>query len=361
MEKAFHPSFRLNGRKLSYKDLTEVAYSLVKEGEPYQKDAGNFLLDWCDAHAFVPQQTSGSTGAPKKLQLAKQAMVNAALESGQALDLGTETVALCPLSCASIAGRMMLVRAMVLGWNLYLLRPDSRPLDQFPGVVDFVPMVPLQLKNSLSEIHRVKKIIVGGAPVPDELLSELPDGRTEIWETYGMSETSSHIALRQLGPREVEADESQGLPPFKTLDGIHCSLDDRECLVIDAPSRLEAPLVTNDLVTLLSEREFFWLGRADRAINSGGIKLHPEQLERRLSGLLDQPYFLAGLPHPELGNELVLVAEGETLAIPEEDLLGGVQWDSEYERPRKVLLSTKFARTASGKVDRIKTLESLKK
>lgn len=361
MEKVFHPYFRLNGRKLSYSDLTEVAYSLVKEGEDYQREAGNFLLDWCDGNEFVPQKTSGSTGTPKKLMLAKQAMVNAARETGEALDLWAEIVALCPLSCTSIAGRMMFVRAMVLGWNLYLLRPDSRPMEQFAGVADFVPMVPMQLKNSLQDLQRVKKIIVGGAPVPEDLLEALPIGKPAIWETYGMSETCSHVALRQLNKQDSNSDKSGGLPPFRTLEGINCSQDDRECLVIDAPSRLEAPLVTNDLVTLESDREFYWLGRADRAVNSGGVKLHPELLERKLSGILKQPFFLAGIPHPDLGQELVIVAEGEELKLSMEELLGGVQWDSEYEKPKKLLLSNKFVRTSSGKIDRIKTLEHLEK
>ena len=174
-----------------------------------------------------------------------------------------------------------------------------------------------------------------------------------------MSETSSHVALRQLNNQDSNSVKSEGLPPFRTLEGISCSLDERECLVIDAPSRLETPLVTNDLVSLHSEREFYWLGRVDRAINSGGVKLHPELLEQKLSGVLEQPFFLAGIPHPDLGQELVLVAEGKQLKLSMEDLLGGVQWDSEYEKPRKLLLSNKFARTSSGKIDRIKTLEPL--
>ena len=51
-------------------------------------------------------------------------------------------------------------------------------------------MVPLQLQNSLKKLRRVSRIIVGGAPMPSGLLATLPKSGTEIYESYGMTETA---------------------------------------------------------------------------------------------------------------------------------------------------------------------------
>ena len=67
---------------MGYHDLDEVSYSLIKEGKPYQKKLGEFLLDWIDKNTAIPLKTSGSTGNPKSIQVKKQYMVNSALATG---------------------------------------------------------------------------------------------------------------------------------------------------------------------------------------------------------------------------------------------------------------------------------------
>ncbi|MEO9661282.1 MAG: O-succinylbenzoic acid--CoA ligase, partial [Maribacter dokdonensis] len=77
-----HPNFSIHGRAISFDDLTEVSYSLIKEGEDYEKQIGAFLLDWIDDSEIILVKTSGSTGKPKTIALQKEYMVNSALATG---------------------------------------------------------------------------------------------------------------------------------------------------------------------------------------------------------------------------------------------------------------------------------------
>ena len=118
-----HSKFKLNGNKYDQEELKEVAYSLIKEGEPFEKIAGNFLLDWLDEKDYIKVQTSGSTGIPKIIELSKQAMVNSCIATGNFLKLKPENTALHCLPCNFIAGKMMLVRAIILGLDMDLVEP----------------------------------------------------------------------------------------------------------------------------------------------------------------------------------------------------------------------------------------------
>lgn len=358
MKEYFNTAFCLDGLRVSYEDLSEVAYSLVKEGEPFEKEIGDFLLDWISDESEILQHTSGSTGEPKPVRIAKLAMARSALATGEFLGLREGARALLCLPVAGIAGKMMLVRAMVLGWKLYLAPPSGNPLEALEQDMDFASMVPLQLYQSREHLDRVSTVLVGGGPISPELEALLPGMQVEIYESYGMTETASHVALRKLAPPDPAEEAAEKLPPFRALPGITFGQDKRGCLVIDAPYLSGEPIVTNDLVALEGEDRFRWLGRADHVVNSGGKKLIPEQLEARLGPLMRQRFFLAGLPDARLGEKLVLVVEGSA----EPDLLQTLR-DSAglkaHEVPREVFSLPEFALTETGKLDRPETLKRL--
>jgi O-succinylbenzoic acid--CoA ligase len=75
---------------------------------------------------------------------------------------------------------------------------------------------------------------------------------------------------------------------------------------------LEFPVITNDVIDLISETEFVWRGREDFIINSGGIKINPEKIEKTLSGFFSTPFIVLGLPDNSLGEKLVIAFEKET-------------------------------------------------
>lgn len=352
-----HPAFRLNKLFYTNEELAAVAYSLIKEGEPYEAQAGNFLLDWLNEKDHIEVKTSGSTGAPKKIQIKKQFMVNSARATGRFFDLPAGTTALHCLPVDYIAGKMMLVRAMVLGWEIDLKLPKANPLDQVFKIYDFCAMTPFQLDNSLSRLHLIRKLIVGGGPISSTQKNLVQGLSTEVYETYGMTETVTHIAARRINPKKKSSDPI----PFTVLPNVSVSTDDRDCLVIKAPQVSDELIVTNDVVELVSNKSFFLKGRFDNVINSGGIKLHPEQIEAKLEPLIPSRFFVTSLPDPALGEKLVLMVESdfsEEALLSLENEIKTSRKLGKYEIPKKIYFVEKFEETPSGKIHRGNTLKS---
>jgi O-succinylbenzoic acid--CoA ligase len=339
-----HNRFKLNGFHLDRDDLCRIAYSYIKEGEAYEKPVGMFILDWFDQNDYVEMTTSGTTGAPKKIKVDKQAMVNSALSTGNFFDLQPGNRVLHCLPAQYVAGKMMLVRGFILGLDIDFVEPTSTPLERNDQSYDFGAMVPLQVQHSLEKLPKIKKLIIGGAKVSSSLTNELLEIPTEIYETYGMTETITHIAAKKVGEEA-----------FKTLPNVTVSEDERHCLVITAPNILFEPIVTNDVVKILNDQEFIWMGRIDNVINSGGVKLFPEQIEEKLSHKINRRFFVASQESPELGEKLVLAVEGDPYVI-DDQAFGDL---GKYEKPKVVLFIPKFLETPTGKVLRKESLESV--
>ncbi|MBZ9626840.1 AMP-binding protein [Psychroflexus sp. CAK1W] len=354
-----HPLFKINGHHFNKTELYSVAYSYVKEGEPFEEQIGNFLLDWLnDDYDSIKVRTSGSTGNPKTYFIDKQKMVNSALATGKFFKVNEGTKALLCLPADYIGGRMMLVRAMVLGWDLDIVEPKSNPLDDLFKTYDFCAMTPFQVDNSLGRLHLVKKLIVGGAAFPENLIGIIQGIPTKIYEVYGMTETISHIAARKLNPKTNHNDKR----PFKALPNVSVSQNEDNCLVIKAPKILEHELVTNDIVDVLTYKKFFWKGRLDNVINSGGVKIFPETVEEKLQKLITHRFFIAGLAHDSLGEQVVLFIEApqsEKFLSDIREAVDNLSSFDKYEKPKHIYLVNKFEETDSGKINRKKTLSKL--
>lgn len=354
-----HPHFKIDGNHFSKKELYSVAYSFVKEGEPFEEKIGNFLLDWLnDDYDTIKVRTSGSTGEPKTYFLDKQKMVNSALATGKFFKIQEDTKALLCLPADYIGGRMMLVRAMVLGWDLDIIEPKLNPLDELFKTYDFCAMTPFQMDNSLGRLHLVKKLIVGGGAVSENLIGLIQGIPTKVFEVYGMTETISHIAARKLNPKKDNKEKR----PFKALPNVSVSQNENNCLVIKAPKILNEELVTNDIVEVLTYKKFFWKGRLDNVINSGGVKIFPETVEKKLQKLITQRFYIAGLPHDSLGEQVVLFIEApqnEKYLSDLKDAIDRLKSFNKYEKPKHIYLVDKFEETDSGKIHRKKTLSKL--
>ncbi|MEH6406171.1 MAG: AMP-binding protein [Leeuwenhoekiella sp.] len=351
-KKYIHPDFQLNGRHYKPSTLIELAIVYIKEGEPHEEEVGGFLLEWLNDKDYVMVNTSGSTGEPKTIKLYKKHMVNSAHATGKHFKLDADTTALLCLPSRYIAGKMMLVRAMILGWRLDLVPPMANPLDNVFKRYDFCAMTPFQLDNSVARLHLISKLIVGGGPFSESLKKMVKDVDTKVYETYGMTETITHIAVKRINSKK----RREGEVPFKTLSKVTVSQDERGCLVIKAPKVSTDPIITNDIVDLISYKKFIWLGRVDNVINSGGIKLFPEQIENKLASTIDVPFFIASEGDEKLGEKLILVMETQNTEAAQIDFtaLG------KYEVPKAVYCTSAFVRTRNGKVQRGATVRSLK-
>ncbi|WP_027136519.1 AMP-binding protein [Gaetbulibacter saemankumensis] len=348
-----HNRFKLNGIHFSFEELNDVAYNYIKEGYPYEQILGWFILDWIDEKDYIYANTSGSTGVPKKVKLSKQAMVNSAIATGDFFNLEPGDSALLCLPMEYIAGKMMLIRAVILGLELDLVEPTSKIELPVSINYDFSAMVPLQVRNSLNIIENIKTLIVGGSPMSQVLKGELQTYKTHVYETYGMTETVTHIALKQINNFSDDAPEFNDV--FRTLEGVTVSQDERGCMVINAPKLAKDIIITNDVIKWHSHSTFEWLGRFDHVINSGGVKLFPEQIEAKLQKNMSTRFFVAALPDENLGQKLILVVESEDNRLDKKvfSVL------DKFEIPKAIYAVSKFEETTSGKIRRRATLKKI--
>lgn len=324
-------------------------YKKLHPQNDFEQSIIDFLDQWFNDALTMQVQTSGSTGTPKKFYLSKENMVKSAQMTGRYLNLNAADSAILVLPVSYIAGKMMLVRAIVLGLKLYCIEPrstihfeDLKQLDSNLENIDFVAVTPMQVENSLDFIARCKKVIVGGAPLSEKVKQALLPLQNDIYETYAMTETITHIAFKIIENQKNK--KISGL--FEVFDEIEINVDDRQCLTIKTPYQEEI-LVTNDVVKLVDKKNFEWLGRADNVINSGGIKLFPEQIENKLKPFIDQAFYISYRKDEQLGQKLVLVIEGENTDF---------DWSKAeldpYENPKDIIFESKFERTESGKIKR---------
>jgi O-succinylbenzoic acid--CoA ligase len=289
--------------------------------------------------------TSGSTGKPKEIAFTKEQFIQSAKKTIAFFDLNENTKALLCLSPDTIGGKMMMVRALVGNYKLVITNPSLDPFEGLDEQIDFVALVPTQvsqiLKNpsSLSKLKLVKHLLIGGAEIPNELMEHMQLHGIKAYQSYGMTETISHVALREIG-RNTE---------YHALPGIHFS-HSNNCLTIHYPAINPNPIHTTDQVELLDKHRFIWKGRADFVINTGGKKIHPEELEQRLSSYISGRFFLSSIPHPIWGEALVLLTE-QAISLNKTTLASEF---SAHEIP-KFTQTVSMILTESGKIQRDRT------
>lgn len=314
----------------------------------------NFISDWFDPALWIETNTSGSTGAPKTILLEKAKMRVSATMTGKYFDFAPgQRIMLC-LSPDSIGGKMLITRAILHDMELIVAPLQRNPLEGTDSMIDFAAMVPMQVQAVLdtdpSKLELIRNLLIGGATVTPALREALSGLKVNCYESFGMTETMSHIAIRKLDKQPT---------PFEGLDGVHFSLKD-EKLVIHAPKLGLPVLETNDIVELIDEKRFSWKGRADFAINSGGLKFHPELIEQKLSGAFSNRFFITSAKDVTLGEKIILVLEASPDEFSEEKIskifsarLTG------YEIPKKTYFVPEFCETISGKVNRTETKKRL--
>lgn len=353
-----HTSFTFDGK--SFNSETELL-EFMDRFYPKGKD---LIRSWF-GNGKIEVKTSGSTGAPKTLVFSREQMRQSALATGSFFGVGPGSKALLCLPLEYIAGKMMLIRAMTLGWQLEGIKASIHLDMDSQRNYDFAAMIPLQLENNLKFIGKIRTLIVGGASVSWKLQHKIESAPTRVYATYGMTETLTHVAVRPLNisaKQEVTTSESSdSVQNYTSLPGVSFRQDKRGCLVIHSPRIAAQDIVTNDLVDSVSEKSFNWLGRIDNVINSGGLKLMPETIEHKFSKHISNRFFAAGVPDDQLGQRMIFVVEGQN--DPNFlDKLKDAQDASEgsilkHEVPKEVVFLPEFEETDSKKIHRHKTLE----
>ena len=256
--------------------------------------------------------------------------------------------------------------------------------------ITFAAMTPMQVYNTLQvaeereRLMQIKHLIIGGGAIDEALEAELRLFPNAVWSTYGMTETLSHIALRRINgasPCPSEGGEigspttlfrSEGVEECRSVDNtlasnpsslishpnspsfytpfpdVSVSLNGEGCLVIDAPGVCAQRLVTNDCAELHPDgRRFRIIGRKDNVINSGGIKIHAEEVEQMLRPHLGMPFIITKATDPKFGEVVALVyehcAHGESIQSICQSVL------PKYWQPRRYLPVERILITETGK------------
>lgn len=356
----------LNHKKFTYESIKSGDFA-SKELDDYSIITLNFCQAWLNGQTSFIIQTSGSTGKPKPITLTREQMQASAQMTGKALQLKAGDTSFTCLNTAYIAGIMMLVRGFELGLQMTIMTPSGNPLQHWdsPPTFDFTALVPLQVEAILEQangqqwLNAMKAVIVGGAPVNYALEQQIKSLDAPLYATYGMTETVTHIALRLING--VDSNEY-----YHTLPRIEIRQDDRQCLEIKSPTTLNEWITTNDLVTIAGDNQFKWLGRIDRVINSGGVKIQAEKVEKVLEKALHQyhlscRFFVASLPNERLGEKVIAVLENNSIdeALKTNILETMKAQLSTYEVPKQLYIVPQFAETPTAKIDHLRTLEYL--
>ena len=335
--------------------------------DPYTSEALTYCKLWLEGKEHFELKTSGSTGTPKTIHIHRSQIEASATATIHFFHLKEGDAVSCPLSIHVIGGQMMLYRSIIGGLNLYVI-PPTKNLEALDLTIryTFMPVAALQLFDILSNqpekisiLNKLNHLLIGGSSLTDALLLRIRTMLScNVWQSYGMTETVSHIAMRSVRPIATDA--------YTFLEGIEADIDERSCLKLKGAVTHNEWLQTNDCVELLDKTHFIFQGRADFTVNSGGIKIQVEPIEKIIDTLftalnIHAPFFVGGVADDALGEKLILAVDGLAIDIEKEQFI--IKKLSEalpkYHAPKEIQ-PIAFEYTPSGKIDRKKSLQKIK-
>lgn len=341
----FPKHIKLFGKKVLIDEFIKKKHSEGQENE-----LAGFLKKWFSPEDFIEVKTSGSTGTPKTIRLKKEFIAESAQRTLHFFQLKKDDRAVHCLPLKYIAGKLMIVRALMGELDLHLAEPSTDFSFLKTKKFRFAAMVPNQVSKILKTeskpeelLENIEKLLIGGSAVPYSLEKRLQNLKTACYSSYAMTETATHIALRKINGADADG-------WYHCLENIKVNLSAEGCLQIFMPGLFEQPLQTTDLAELKDDKTFRILGRSDNVIISGGIKFSPEQLEKKLESFINKPFLISSLPHDSLGQQLVLVVEGKELMEVKNHLqeICCRQLDK-YEQPKLIIFVSEIPKTANGK------------
>lgn len=325
---------------------------LTPESQEWENSIACFFDRWFDAGEYMEFKTSGSTGTPKSIRAKKNYMKVSASNTIDFLGLQEGDTALLCLPVDYISGSMMLVRSLVGNLKLYTTKPCLNPFFCSSMPFDFVAMTASQVFKTLENKRQrelfcsSRNIIIGGSALDKSLEDKLKNIDTNIYSTYGMTETLSHIALRKI-------DKTSDSDWYKPLRGVNVSLSKDNTLVIDADSISDDTIITNDIAEINADGNFRILGRLDNVINTGGVKVQIEDIERKLSSNMGISIVATYVQDDLLGQKIVLLIKEDCRHLQNEIDIA-IKSLSKYERPKHILFVENLPFTRTGKYDRVK-------
>jgi o-succinylbenzoate---CoA ligase len=332
----------IEGEKFTTDDILKNKFT---PSNSQQNELKKFLLDWFNKNEEMTIMTSGSTGKPKPMNVKKKYMIKSACNTCTYFNLTKNDKVLLCLSLNYIAGKMMVVRALVAGLDIYPVEPTGHPFSFSDQNFKFASLVPLQVSDSIqisTELEQMKNteiLLIGGGPLNPELENSLKGFTNKVYVSYGMAETLSHIAIRRVNGPEASL-------YYTPLPAISISVSNENKLIVYAPEINKNKIITNDVAEVNADGSFRVFGRSDNVINSGGIKVQAEVIEETLSTYLKIPFAISSVPDIKFGEIIVLVVEQKIDKLLIKKIL------PHYQIPKRIIQVNKIPLTESGKINR---------
>lgn len=318
-----------------------------------EQQAQAFLDAWRSGQTSFTIHSSGSTGDPKPIVLERQWMIWSAKASAEIFKPQAGDVLFCCLPLDKVGGLMMLVRSEVWGIPINIAEPSANPLtkDVQGNIISLTPyQIHHILRNEAScdRLLNFREVLIGGASINSELELQLQElsYNTIFRHSYGMSETYSHVAMRSINGKDAS-------DFYTPLNGIKIEAGLDHCATIYAPYCSKG-MHTNDIIETDSIGRFKVIGRADFIINSGGVKISTEMVEKLIADELktDNPFIISSVKDAVLGEKIVLVCTNpEKFKYCDWTFLDTY---SHYAKPKEILQLRDIPINRSGKVDRLK-------
>ncbi len=281
--------------------------------------------------------TSGTSAAPKPVELTYGNVQANARGTAQALAVTPEDRWLCPLPLTHVGGLMILTRAVVCGFQALLDPPfdAGRVTARLnAGEATLVSMVPTQIRRcldaGLKDPPELRALVSGGAPLDDALRARAQEAGVPVVDAYGLTETASQFAV-------------EGVP----FEDAHVTIDDGE-IVVSGPMVADGTLRTGDLGRFDGGRLVI-TGRKADTIVTGGENVSPDEVEAVLKAhpqVVDAGVF--GRPDPEWGEAVTAHVVGT--ADPQELTEWCRSRLARFKVPKRIERVDELPRTASGKL-----------
>lgn len=333
----------------------------------YTSEVLSYCKQWIEGKEHFELKTSGSTGAPKTIHIYRSQIEASAAATIHFFNLKQGDAVACPLSIHVIGGQMMLYRSIIGGLNLYVI-PPTKNLEALDLTIDytFMPIAALQLFEVLTNqpekiplLNKLNHLLIGGSSLTDALLTQIKRTLScKVWQSYGMTETVSHVAMRSIHPITADA--------YTLLEGIKADVDTRSCLKLKGAVTHNEWIQTNDCVKLIDDTHFTFQGRADFIVNSGGIKIQVEAIEKIIDTLFSElnihaAFFVGGIADDALGEKLILAIDTLVIDAEKQQLILSKLSEvlPRYHVPKEIH-TISFEYTPSGKIDRKKSFQKIK-
>jgi O-succinylbenzoic acid--CoA ligase len=310
--------------------------------------ADSFFKSWDSGQAQFALHTSGSTGNPSIIYRSRNALMCSANATASALNVTKNDSIFCCLPLDKTGGFMQLVRSKVWNVPITTVEPTLNPLLNYKGQASIISVTPQQLHEILSDpqslhsLNAFRIVLIGGGALSAQTAAALQELQADFYETYGMTETCSHIALRNIKKETY----------FKLLPEIEIACANDETLRIRGSVTDNEWIQTHDRVEIHAEGLRF-LGRIDNIINSGGIKMQAEWLENEIINHFHLPLnsiAITGMSDAVLGDKIALVIDKNTVSNTIQLDFGFLS--KSYSKPRHIFWIDGMPITETNKLKR---------